>query len=283
MTCRTFLIIAIPGAAIPVLVIIFLPSGISPTYISFVEPLSLLVGSILALYVSFIYRKQLKAAFAYLAVYLFIYMLANILVPYLQPHLGRSFNIFLVSVQAINYAMLISFCVNLLRVMDLKRLDWMGWIFFSLFSIFAMLVAIYPVWPLIGRLTHLDLATILYIAIRVIDAGLVIALAPVVWLYIQYLKSQQRQSLAFTVIIAGIMWTTISDYILEFFSGVPLSSLTNRTVMMADVADMLYLYGYLVIAIGLYAHLKQDDWGFRLVDRAMSPKPEPGWGQAEHG
>jgi hypothetical protein len=68
MSHTLFLKIALPAVAIPALVVLFLPAGIMTIYVDVIEPLSLLIGSFLALYVSFIYRKQLKAAFIFLSV-----------------------------------------------------------------------------------------------------------------------------------------------------------------------------------------------------------------------
>ncbi|MFC1904708.1 hypothetical protein ACFLXT_02975 [Chloroflexota bacterium] len=79
MSHTRFLKITLPVIAIPALIVLILLGGALKTYVSVLEPLALLIGSLLALYVSFIYRKELKAAFIYLAVFLFIYMLAIIL------------------------------------------------------------------------------------------------------------------------------------------------------------------------------------------------------------
>ncbi|MFC1865044.1 hypothetical protein ACFLYG_04375, partial [Chloroflexota bacterium] len=70
MSHTLFLKIALPVIAIPALVVLFLPAGVWPTYVDVVEPLSLFIGSLLALYVSFIYRKQLRAAFIFLSSFL---------------------------------------------------------------------------------------------------------------------------------------------------------------------------------------------------------------------
>ncbi len=38
----------------------------------------------------------------------------------------------------------------------------------------------------------------------------------------------------------------------------------------AAIKEMIYIYGYLVIAVGLYAHRKEDEWGYKAVDKAMA-------------
>jgi hypothetical protein len=62
MSHTLFLKILLPVIAAPALLVLFLTAGIWPTYVDVMESLSLLIGSFLALYVSFSYRKQLKAA-----------------------------------------------------------------------------------------------------------------------------------------------------------------------------------------------------------------------------
>jgi len=279
MTHTLFLKIALPAIAIPALTVLFLPARVMSTYVDIVEPLSLLIGSLLALHVSFIYRKQLRAAFIFLAAFLFIYMLAiilflsfsPILLPYLEPHLEDAEILSLIqSVQFITYAMLFLFCINLLKVVDVRQLNRNGWIFFTLAFIFCMFVAIYPELELIKVVLSLGLPGILYIIIRVVDAALIIVLMPVLWLYLQYLKSQQRQSLTFTVIVFGIVCSTIFDFLFESIIKAFPRLLAEGSSLYTTIPHMLFIYGFLMIAVGLYAHRKQDEWGYKAVDRAMA-------------
>ncbi|UCE96694.1 MAG: hypothetical protein JSV51_03630, partial [Candidatus Bathyarchaeota archaeon] len=68
---------------------------------------------------------------------------------------------------------------------------------FALAVIFCITVAIYPESDLIKDISNLGLPAVSYIVIRLVDAALVIVLVPVLWLYVQYLKSHQKQSLTF--------------------------------------------------------------------------------------
>ncbi|MFC1934151.1 hypothetical protein ACFLWC_06570 [Chloroflexota bacterium] len=278
-----FLKIALPAIAIPALIVLFLPAKIMSTYVDVVEPLSLLIGSFLALYVSFTYRKQLKAAFIFLSVFLLIYALAivlflsfsPILLPYLETRLGGAEILHLIQgVQFINYAMLLFFCINLLKVIDVSQLNRTGWIIFALTIIFCTFVAIYPVLDLVKNISSLGLPWILYMIIRIFDAALIIILMPVLWLYIQYLKSRQRQSLTFTVIIFGIVCGTLFDYLFQSIIKVFPHLLTEGSPLYTTIPEMLFIYGYLIIAVGLYAHRKQDEWGYNAVDKAMAGKLE---------
>ncbi len=279
MSHTLFLKIALPLIAVPALIVFFLPARVWPIYVDVVEPLSLLIASFLALYVYFIYRKQLKAAFIFLSVFLLIYALAivlflsfsPILLPYLEPYLGGAEILRLVqAVQFINYAMLFLFCINLLRAIDVTQLNRNGWILFALTSIFCIFVAIYPELESIKNISSFGLSGILIIIIRVFDAALIIILMPVLWLYVQYLKSQQRQSLTFTVIIFGIVCSTIFDYLFELIIKIFPRLLPEGSLLYTAIPEMLFTYGYLIIAVGLYAHRKQDEWGYNTVDRAMA-------------
>jgi len=283
MSHTLFLKIALPVIAIPALIVLFLPARIMSTYIDVLEPLSLLMGSFLALYVSFSYRKQLKAAFIFLSVFLLIYALAivlllsfsPILVPWLEPRIGSAETFRLVQgVQFINYTMLLLFCINLLKVIDVTQLNRNGWIIFALTVIISIFVAIYPVLDLINDISSLGLPGIFYIAIRLLDAALIIVLMPVLWLYVQYLKTRQTQSLTFTVIIFGIIFFTLFDYLFESIIKVFPRLLTEGSPLHTTIPEMLFIYGYLIIAVGLYAHRKQDEWGYNAIDRAMAGELE---------
>ncbi len=287
MSHTLFLKIALPVIAIPALIVLFLPAGVMSTYVSVVQPLSLLIGSILALYVSFIYRKQLRAAFVFLSAFLFIYMLAvilflsrsPILLPYLQLYLGGVEILSLIlGVQFITYVMLFLFCSNVLKVVDVTQLTRNGWILFAITCIFCIFLAIYPELDLIKSLLNGGLPAdsgsyikaVSYIVIRIVDAGLIIVLMPVLWLYLQYLKSQQRQSLTFTVVVFGIVCSTIFDFLFELIMKVFPRLLSGGSLLYTTIPQMLFIYGFLIIAVGLYAHRKQDEWGYKAVDSAMA-------------
>ena len=355
MSHTPFLKIALPAIAIPALVVLFLPAKIMSTYVDVMEPLSLLIGSFLALYVSFSYRKQLKAAFIFLSVFLLIYALAivlflsfsPILVSYLEPRLEEAEILSLIQgVQFINYAVLFFFCINLLKVVDVTCLNRNGWILFAVTVLFCGFLAIYPVSSLISGIWNRALPVIVYIArqflhtaviivlvpvlwlyvqhlksrgrqtltltviifgaalalivlswllltvypvlspireiwsealpaisyitMRLLDAALIIILVPVLWLYVQYLKSQQKQSLTFTVIISGIVFFTLFDYLFQSVLRIFPRLLPEGSLLFTTIPEILFIYGYLLIAVGLYAHRKQDEWGYQAVDRIMS-------------
>jgi len=278
-----FLKITLPLVAIPALIILFLPAHVWPRYVDVVEPLSLFTGALLALYVSFMYRKQLRVAFVCLSTFLFIYVLAivfllsfsPVLVPVLERRMTQAEIFSLVqSIQFVNYAMLFLFCIYLLRVVDVTQLNRTGWLLFALTCIFSIAVAAYPVFESLRGVSRLDLPLLSRLVMRLFDAALIIILMPVVWLYVQYLKSQRQQSLTFTVIVFGIVFSTIFDYLFEFILAVFPQSLPSGSVLNDTIPEILFVYGYAMIAVGLYGHRKQDEWGYKAIERAMTGESE---------
>ena len=274
MNHSRFLKIALPVIAVPALVILILPSEVWPTYVDVVEPVALLAGSFMALWVSFSYRKELKAAFIFLSVFLLIYALAIVLLlsfsplllPSLESRLGREEIISLVqAIQFINYAVLFFFCINILRVVKITRLNRRGWFLFVFTLIYTIIAAVYPV--LVEGVATFGVPTIV---MRILDAALIIVMVPVLWLYIQYLAAQQRQSLTFTVVIFGIVCSTIFDYLFQLIIAIFPRLLPEGSSFYATIPEALFVYGYLIIAVGLYAHRKGDEWGYQAVDKAMS-------------
>jgi hypothetical protein len=284
MSPTRFLKITLPSILIPALIVLILPAGVWPTYVDIMQPLALFIGSFLALYVSFAYRKQLRVAFIFLSAFLFIYMLAiilflscsPILLPHLKLQLGEAEIFRLIQgVQLMTYSMLFLFCINLLKVVNVTQLNRTGWTIFSLAFVFCLLVTTYPILDLIRTISSIELAGILYIMIRIFDAALIIVMVPVLWLYIQHLKSRQRQSLTFTVIIFGIVCSTILDYLFESIVQVFPRLLASGSPLYLTIPKVLFIYGYLTIAVGLYAHRKQDEWGYNTIDKTMTSKLKP--------
>jgi hypothetical protein len=173
-------------------------------------------------------------------------------------------------IQFVNYIMLFFFCLYILRVVDVTRLSRQGWRIFGLSAGACTFLALYPVVPVVNVIWRSPTPGGAFIAIRLLDALLIAILTPVLWLYIQHLKSKQRQSPAFTLIVAGIIFSTLLDYLVELLTGLFPHLIPPGSPLWAAVPDVLFIYGYLVIAAGLYALHREDAWGYRAVDRAIS-------------
>ncbi|MBI4286160.1 MAG: hypothetical protein HY670_09765 [Chloroflexi bacterium] len=271
---RVFLGVALPIAVVIAIIGLFLPEDNATTYYLVLQPLSLLVGAILAIYVSAAYRKEFKAAMMFCSAYLLLFMLAiillsrNLLGSFFIGILGQNFGALVWLLQLVTYAMLVFFAINVLRVVNLRQLNRGGWALFVITVVVSLFIAIYPVMPLLQS-ARVELATIWYVIIRLVDAALVIFLVPVLWLYIQFMKSRQKQSLTFTVLILGVICATVFDYlfqsVLQIFPGL----LAESSMLRTAIPNFLYLLGYLIIAVGLYAHRKQDEWGYNAIDKAL--------------
>ncbi len=269
MNHSKFLIISLPIAVILAIVPLFLPDTVNNVYTPVIEPLSLTVGGLLALRISFMYSRQLRLAFVFFSVFLFIYAAAIVFFTYSGDVIsGEIFTKLVVAVQAINYLFLVLFCVYLLRVMEISALKKSAWITVIVTAAVCLFLALYP--PIVDGIVSSDITDVIYLAIRIIDAGLVVALVPVIWLYVSYLKSQHRQSLTFTVIISGIVCSTMFNYVHEVIVRLFAAGAIEDTPFYTVIPDTLFIFGYLVIMIGLYTHLKDEQWGFAAVDRFMS-------------
>ena len=271
MTYTKFLKIFLPVAVIPVLVVLLLPTDVSDIYIKIVKPVFLLTGALLAFRVSRIYTKQLRATFTFLSAYLLILMIATTSLPYLQPYIENYFATSVFIIQVINYSMLVLFCINLLKVVDIRELNRKGWGIFSITLLLSVFLALYP--SLVDKIWELSVPIeqiVSYYMIRVLDAALITILIPVIWLYVQYLKTQQKQSLTFTVIITGIVVYTLFDYLFQAIVRIFPALLAEGSIMHDVIPQMLYMYGYMVVAFGLYAHLKHDEWGFKSIERLLA-------------
>ncbi len=103
-------------------------------------------------------------------------------------------------------------------------------------------------------------------AIRVFDMAIVMMLVPVLLLYIQHVKSKAQESITFTFIMGGVIWSLLSTYFFEFGMS---SSQIAQVYQTGSWLDVIYIFGYLIIAVGLYANMKYDEWGFRMIEKAM--------------
>jgi hypothetical protein len=250
-----FFAISLPVAVIPALLAVFMPASAADVYAVVSQSLALMAGAGFAFWLSGSYRKEIKYAFVFLAAFLVVYAFSIPLFTYGRDFLGNSYQTVLLVYQAANYGLLIVFCYFLLRFVDIRRLDAAGWLVFGATLAVSILVAAYPVTDLIGnlfggRLSSADprfLPSVQYVIIRLLDAVLITILMPVVWLYIQHLKSERQQSLSFTVVIAGIIFATLADYIFQSLIMLFPRLLAAESPFRNSISQSLYLYGFLMI------------------------------------
>ncbi len=94
-------------------------------------------------------------------------------------------------------------------------------------------------------------------------------LLPVVLLYAEQMRLEGRESLTFTTIVCGIILSISVAYVYEIAFGVPLYVVYYSVYHTGSILDALYLFSYLIIAVGLYVHKKYDEWGFQMIEKSL--------------
>jgi hypothetical protein len=261
-----FLTISLPIFLIFSLLVFILPENMAARYVDIFQTVVLLAGAWLAFKVSTKYLKDLRMVFKFLSLYLLIFAIALIVLSILETQSGSFFIWLVLAMQFLVYIMLLISCIYIVKVVDVRRLNSTGWVIFTVTLVFCIFVAIFP--PIRSG-TELSLQYVLNIVIRLLDAALIVAMVPIIWLYLQYLKARQQQSLTFTVIVTGIIFSTVFDYLFQtIITAVP-QCLESGSTLCTTIPEMIYSFGYSIITIGLYAHLKHDEWGFKAIEKAL--------------
>ena len=258
--------LAIITAAIFSLLSFILPRTAASIYSLIMLPLILFVGFILGLQVASTYEKDLKKSFLFLSLFLIIYMLINIdaLWPPLYSVLGRSLIFLVLFLQVVNYAMLIVSCIYTLRVMEARRMHKYGWVIFGMLFDICVYIVFYGIPAMMGGIPANPAVAVSSMMIRIFDMSIVLMLVPVLVLYLQNSRSKAQESVTFTLIMCGIIISLLSTYIIEFATGMPPYKAAE-----AGLLNPPYLFGYIIIAIGLYAHRKYDEWGYKMIEKAL--------------
>ena len=273
MNPRTFLKVMILLMLVPSLICLFLPDTITSSYTKIMIPLALLIGAVLAIWVASMYKKELQKAFIFLALFLFLMTLANIdyLMNLLRLELGDLYPLFVLFMQWTTYAMLVIFSLYILKVTELREIGIKGRIAIMAVLFFGIIIVLYRVPSELQQIfVYADAYTISLLLIRLLDVAIVIMLMPVVILYAKQMKLERRESITFIVIICGIILSLTIAYVYEIVFGVPLYVIIHAVYHTGSILDALYLFSYLIIAVGLYVHKKYDEWGFKRIEKALA-------------
>lgn len=275
MDPRSFLKVTILLMLIPALICLFLPPGtIANSYTTIMHPLALLIGALLSLRVASIYKSWLRRAFIFLSLFLFFMMLANIdpLMEILRAVFGDLlFPLFVLIMQWTTYAMLVISSICILKVTELREISTGGRIAITAVCFLGILIVTYHIPSLIEEVAAFHVIYIIsLLLIRLTDVAIVIMLVPVVILYAQQMRLEGRESLTFTTVICGIILSLTDAYVYEISFGVPLYVIAREVCHTGSILDALYVFSYLIIAAGLYVHKRYDEWGFDMVEQALS-------------
>ena len=274
MDRRRILVIAIIGAVLVSVLSFLIPKDVGSVYVSVMQPLALFLGFLLALKVSSNYGRELKNSFLFLSLFLLLYMISNILPlwQYLYSSLGNTTTLYLIQIlQIACYAMVLTSCAYTLRVIEVKRINRYGWIFIGLLAVLCVYILIRNL-PTMNAISADPTTQILRLLITIFDMAIILMLVPVVLLYIQHLKSKAKESVTFTLIMGGLIFSIISTYIFELATGMSLDKIATDYFQKGSVLDAIYIFGYFIIAIGLYGNIKYSEWGYQAIVKALSSK-----------
>jgi len=248
---------------LPSLIILFLPDKIASEYTRIMFPLVLLIGALLSIGVASIYKNWLRKAFIFLSLFLFL-----MIFPHIEFLWGiyRAFPQLVVFMQWITYAMLVLYSFYVLKVTEVRQISRKGWAIIVATLFVGIIILAYHIPPLFQY--YPEAYKIPLTLIYFLDVVVVIMLMPVVLLYAQQMRLEGRESITFTTIVGGIILSTIAVYIYVIVSGTPLL-VAPSAFHTGSILDALYLFSYLIIAVGLYVHKKYDEWGLDMIEQAL--------------
>lgn len=110
---------------------------------------------------------------------------------------------------------------------------------------------------------------ILYLLIRIFDALVLTLLIPVVALYLQNARAKYQESATFAFIGVGVIASLILAYLYELAKGSTLTEIAGTEFQAGSLLDAMYLFGYFILAVGLFAHRKHQQWGLGHLDKLL--------------
>ena len=264
--------IAVPLATAAALLVQLLPGGAGARYAQVMHPVALIGGGLLAFWVASYYRGRMREAFLLIGGFLVLLsvLASDWIMNGAGDFFGSNFLRALVVYQIVLYAQLLSASVLVVRMMDVRRLTTAGWTVAAaglVLGVFFVANALPAVRELLVASAE---AGALYLMIRIYDALVMIMMLPVIWLYVQNAQARYQENATFTLVLAGIVSSLVLVYVYELVKGEPLSLIAEAEYQTGSVLDGLYLFGYLVVAIGLFAHRKHHEWSFRRLDEILA-------------
>jgi hypothetical protein len=255
----------------PALICLFLPGTIATSYTKIMHPLALLIGGLLSLRVASIYKNWLRKMFIFLSLFLILYML-----PFIDPFsevlravFGNFYLLFVLILMWTTYAMLVICSLYILKVTEVRKISRKRWVIIVAMSFIGVIILAYHIPPLFQSQNYPEAYKITLTLIYALDVVIAIMLMPVVLLYSQQMQLEGRESITFATIVCGIILLTIADYIYVIISGKSLFEVAHA-LHQGSILDALYLFSILIIAVGLYVHKEYDDWGFDMIEQALS-------------
>ena len=264
--------IALPLATVAAMLAQLLPGGAGARYVQVMHPVALMAGGLLAFWVATYYRGRMRDAFLLIGGFLVLYSLLAIewLVNGAAGLFGANFLRALLVYQIVLYAQLLTASVLVVHMMDVRRLSTAGWTVAVAGLVLGFLFVANALPAVRELLAVSPEAGALYLMIRIYDALVMAMMLPVIWLYVQNAQARYQENASFTLVLAGIVSSLVLVYVYELIKGEPLSVIAAAEYQTGSVLDGLYLFGYLVVTIGLFAHRKHQEWSFNRLDEVLA-------------
>ena len=271
MTSGRLIVASAPIGVLVAAVALLAPSDAASWYAKTAQPGLLIAASLLALWVSPMYRGDMRRIFLFLSAFLLLYGLVNVApaVEWASDSLGANFLRTLLAYQIVAYAFLLAGCVLVVRVTGVRRLDVRGRLVVAVSVALGIVIVGFAVSTFREAFGDNTEASVLYLLIRVFDVLVMAMLVPVVWLYLQNARARYKESMSFAVIGGGIIASLVLVYLYELVKQQSLAEIAVAEFQQGSVLDALYLFGYFLLAVGLLAHRKHQEWSLRRVEELL--------------
>lgn len=263
MDPRLFLKIALPATFGISVIILLLPRDIAGTYTVYIMLSSLFAAFLLSLKVACSYERELKKVFQYLSLFILFLFFANLsqFWELLYGIFGPLPYISLI-VAGIAYYLLVRSCINILKVTDFTKIHKKEWAaVFFMFALGNFIIANF----ILNYKVEFTVEVVTKLLFRILDNTIVIMLLPVLFLYRKQSTQEKRESVTFTIVLIGIIISTIGDYVFEIVSRISYQELSSG-FHTGTLLDSIYILSYLMIAVGLYVHLNYYKWTMKKID-----------------
>ncbi|MDO8751108.1 MAG: hypothetical protein Q7K03_08200 [Dehalococcoidia bacterium] len=272
MTSGLFLRLSLTVAVIPAAIAVALSGEAAAQYTKLVQPALLLVSCLLSLWVALMYRTDLRRAFLFLSAFLLLYGLVNInpLVEQAQKALGDDFLTLVISWQVADYFMLFLACFFILRAIGITTMGKWGIPVMGITLLLAVGVVANGMASFLDLLQVNTKAAVLVFLIRICDVVVLLMLVPVLFLYVEGARAKYQESATFAFVAFGIIASLVFVYVYELVKGQSITQIAGAEYQKGSLLDGLYIFMYLMVAVGLYAHRKHQQWSLKKIDKLIA-------------
>lgn len=263
MNPRLFLKLSFPAILVLAYIALLLPRSMAGIYTVNVMLLALFTAFLLSLKVAFSYERELRKVFLYLAPFILLLFLVNVeqFWDILYDVFGPLPYISLV-IAGIAYILLLMSCINILKITDFTNIQKKEW--FAILLMFAL--GNYTIFFfLLHYRLEFNVEILTRILFRIIDNAVVLMLLPILFLYRKQSKKEKKESITFTIVLIGIIISTIGDYVYEIITKISHQELSAE-FHTGTLLDSIYIFSYLLIAVGLFVHLNYYKWTMEKID-----------------